>query len=158
METTRQQTGWRNRYGSPPWSRWYTVTELVRGELKHNKQVYIRRQQQIDLTKSRSKYETAHWICQFLNKIRHKEVLITRMQLGRCSLNHYMFKMKKHEDRLCRICRVKENIEHYVMHCSQEPPSEIKAWQSNNHTVLTLKELQRWHSENNIKHATKMNL
>ena len=52
-----------------------------------------------------------------------------------------------------------ENIEHYVMHCSQEPASEIKVWQSNNNGILTLQELLEQGEIQEIiyKHATTRN-
>jgi ribonuclease HI len=50
---------------------------------------------------------------------RQKEVTLTRLRLGRCRLNKYLFQIKKHADGLCATCNVPETIEHYLMECSE---------------------------------------
>jgi hypothetical protein len=48
---------------------------------------------------------------------RQKEVVITRLRLGKCSLNHYLHKIKRHADGLCANCQVPETIEHFLLDC-----------------------------------------
>ena len=43
-------------------------------------------------------------------KLRSKEVTITRLRLRHCSLNHYLYKIKKHTTGLCSHCNVQETI------------------------------------------------
>jgi len=53
---------------------------------------------------------------------RRKEILITRLRLGKCSLNAYLYKMKKHPTGNCDICNIPETVEHFLLHC---PASNI---------------------------------
>ena len=48
---------------------------------------------------------------------RSKEVLISRLRLGKCRLNWYLFKMKRHNTGMCDVCNVKETIEHHLLYC-----------------------------------------
>jgi len=50
-------------------------------------------------------------------KLRRKDVTITRLRLGHCSLNHYLYRIKKHATGLCSHCNVQETIEHFLMNC-----------------------------------------
>jgi hypothetical protein len=50
---------------------------------------------------------------------RSKETLITRLRLGRCSLNHYLHQIKAHPDGLCAACKLHpETISHFLLECS----------------------------------------
>jgi hypothetical protein len=49
---------------------------------------------------------------------RRKEVILTRLRLGRCNLNAYKFKIKQHPTGLCDTCKVPETIEHYLINCN----------------------------------------
>ena len=40
----------------------------------------------------------------FYHSSRHKEVIITRLRLGKCRLNAYLHQSGKHPDGLCDIC------------------------------------------------------
>jgi ribonuclease HI len=53
----------------------------------------------------------------FSSKIRKKEVLITRLRLGKCKLNKYLKDMRCHHDGLCTLCLQPENIEHFLLDC-----------------------------------------
>ena len=53
------------------------------------------------------------------NKNRAKEVLISRLRLGKCRLNFYLQQMKKHPTGCCDTCKAPETIEHYILHCSE---------------------------------------
>ena len=49
---------------------------------------------------------------------RKKEVLISRLRLGRCHLNQYLFQMKKKVSGKCRTCPSKEEtISHFLLEC-----------------------------------------
>lgn len=49
---------------------------------------------------------------------RRHETIINRLKLGRCQLNYYLFKMKRHSTGLCASCGKNETIQHYLMECS----------------------------------------
>lgn len=49
---------------------------------------------------------------------RHKEVTLSRLRLGKCLLNSYLFKINKHPTGLCDACGVLETVEHYLMECA----------------------------------------
>jgi len=48
---------------------------------------------------------------------RRKEVIITRLRLGKCRLNHYLYEMSKHHDGFCSVCQVPETISHFLLEC-----------------------------------------
>ena len=49
---------------------------------------------------------------------RKKEVLISRLRLGRCHLDQYLFQMKKKVSGKCRTCPSKEEtISHFLLEC-----------------------------------------
>jgi ribonuclease HI len=50
---------------------------------------------------------------------RAKEVLISRLRLGKCRLNFYQQQLRMHPTGLCDTCRVPETIDHYVLHCTE---------------------------------------
>jgi len=50
-------------------------------------------------------------------KNRAKEVLISRLRLGKCRLNFYLHQIKKHQSGWCDTCKVPETIDHYILQC-----------------------------------------
>jgi hypothetical protein len=61
--------------------------------------------------------------CQFIDTSRREDVTITRLLLGKCGFNYNSFKMKKHSDGYCNVCR---NIEHCILYCKGNPAKEIR--------------------------------
>ena len=49
---------------------------------------------------------------------RYKEVMISRLRLGKCRLNYYLNVMKCHPTGLCDTCKVPETIEHFLIDCN----------------------------------------
>jgi ribonuclease HI len=48
---------------------------------------------------------------------RQQETCITRLRLGKCCLNKYLYQINRHLDGLCDKCRVPETIEHALTSC-----------------------------------------
>ena len=57
------------------------------------------------------------------NRSREKEVKVIRLRLGKCRLNYYLHKIKRHPTGKCDTCLVDETIEHYLLECEE---SKIK--------------------------------
>jgi len=74
-------------------------------------------------------------------KPRAKEVLFTRLRLGKCRLNAYLHKIGCHTDGLCSVCSVPETIEHYVLHCTanRDLGAQIKTELLRNNQAVTLR-------------------
>lgn len=53
----------------------------------------------------------------FASTNRKKEVVISRLRLGKCRLNHNMKKINLHKTGLCETCGEEETIEHWLLHC-----------------------------------------
>ena len=53
----------------------------------------------------------------FVNSNRRKEVIITRLRLGKCLLNSYLHKINRHETGLCDTCELPETVEHFLLNC-----------------------------------------
>jgi hypothetical protein len=53
----------------------------------------------------------------YMTPNRKKENVITRLRLGKCSLNKYLHDIKRHPDGLCETCRVPETIQHLLLEC-----------------------------------------
>lgn len=53
------------------------------------------------------------------NRQRDKEVMLTRLRLGRCRLASYLHAIGCHQDGLCSTCHQRETIEHLLMHCTK---------------------------------------
>jgi len=85
---------------------------------------------------------TIEYHCQYSHKSRKKDVTITRLQLGRCGLNHYLHVMKRHPDGCCESCKTKEDIEHYIVYCKGQPAKELREWQQRNGKYLTMEEMR----------------
>src|SRR6218665_269252 len=56
---------------------------------------------------------------------RRKEVQISRLRLGKVNLNERLLPMKKQENGLCSLCKVRENIKHLLLDCNKENISNI---------------------------------
>jgi hypothetical protein len=52
-----------------------------------------------------------------INENRTKEVVITRLRLGKCCLNTYLHRIKKHDTGLCTACGTPETVEHFLLAC-----------------------------------------
>lgn len=80
----------------------------------YNKSPTGRHYKQLEPTVSRKlKYSTHN---------RHKEVIITRLRLGKCGLNHYLHRINRHETGNCSYCSIPETIHHFLLEC---PHSDI---------------------------------
>jgi hypothetical protein len=91
---------------------------------------------------SKSKYRT---ICpqtdrqiKYIHENKSKDNLITRLQLGHCRLNYYLFKMSLHPDGLCSTCACSETVEHYLIECNNKVASKIKEYADQNKIILNL--------------------
>jgi ribonuclease HI len=51
------------------------------------------------------------------DNVRARERMISRLRLGKCLLNHYLFRIKSHPTGLCSTCSVPETIEHCLLNC-----------------------------------------
>jgi len=52
---------------------------------------------------------------------RHKDVVITRLRLGKCCLNAYLYQIGKHPDGLCDSCKKPETVIHFLTECFHNP-------------------------------------
>ena len=50
---------------------------------------------------------------------RKKEVIISRLRLGKCRLKQNLKRMNLHETGLCETCGTEETIEHWLLHCKE---------------------------------------
>jgi len=48
---------------------------------------------------------------------RHQEVVITRLRLGKCQLNAYLYQIGKHRDGFCVTCNKPETVSHFLIEC-----------------------------------------
>jgi len=55
---------------------------------------------------------------------RQNQVLITRLRLGACGLNHHLCRIGCHDNGCCTSCNVPETVEHFLLDC---PLSAIAA-------------------------------
>ena len=55
----------------------------------------------------------------YICKQRDKEVIITRLRIGKCRLNYYLNKIGCHADGLCIKCHVAETVEHLLIDCTK---------------------------------------
>jgi len=46
-----------------------------------------------------------------------RERIITRLRLGKCRLNNYLYNLKLHPSGLCDVCGSIETVEHYLLDC-----------------------------------------
>lgn len=61
---------------------------------------------------------TVSGVIKYTNKSRRKEVVITRLRLGRCALNRYLHVINCHPTGLCDTCHEPETIEHHLLYCT----------------------------------------
>ena len=61
----------------------------------------------------------------FIVMNKRKEVQISRLRLEIANLNERLLLMKKHENGLCSLCKVRENIKHLLLDCNKENISNI---------------------------------
>ena len=54
----------------------------------------------------------------YLHTSRQKEVIITRLRLGKCQLNAYLHQIGKHPDGLCHSCNKPETVTHFLTECA----------------------------------------
>ena len=59
------------------------------------------------------------------NSSRRHEIAISRLRLGKCGLNWYLFRQASHENGLCGTCQVPETIEHYLLTCTEDNIKDI---------------------------------
>ena len=49
---------------------------------------------------------------------RKKEILISKLRIGKCALNQHLFLLKHHPDGKCQVCpQEDENVQHFLMEC-----------------------------------------
>ena len=53
------------------------------------------------------------------NQNRSEDTMITRMRIGKCYLNSYLHKIKRHPTGLCDTCNNPETIEHFLKQCQK---------------------------------------
>jgi len=53
----------------------------------------------------------------YFHSSRHREVVITRLRLGKCRLNAYLHQIGKHADGLCQSCCKPETVNHFLTEC-----------------------------------------
>src|SRR6218665_4225135 len=56
---------------------------------------------------------------------KRKEIQISRLRFGKANLNERLLLMKKHENGLCSLCKVRENIKHLLLDSNKENISNI---------------------------------
>jgi hypothetical protein len=61
--------------------------------------------------------KTVKHCIKYENSCRRKEVTITRLRVGRCRLNKYLYDIGVAWSNLCSTCKVPETIEHYLLFC-----------------------------------------
>jgi ribonuclease HI len=62
---------------------------------------------------------------QFSYTIKRHEVVITKLRLGHCRLNHILFKTNQHENGLCATCLTPETIHHFLFDCLGHQTSQL---------------------------------
>ena len=49
---------------------------------------------------------------------RRKEILISKLRIGKCALIQHLFLLKSHPDEKCQVCpQEDENVRHFLMEC-----------------------------------------
>ena len=61
----------------------------------------------------------------YTNSNRQKEITMTRLRLGKNTLNYYLHKINIHTDGMCNHCKVPEDTAHYLMNCPASGLSEV---------------------------------
>ena len=108
------------RYVIAKWqSKW---TQCVTG--KHYKEIEAQVDEQI----------------KYVNKIRRKEVIITRLRLGKCRLNAYLHEINAHSNGLCDQCGKPETVPHYLLECNNKVALALRQTANKFKIPLTLRE------------------
>jgi len=85
---------------------------------------YIQNCWQSEWFKSKSFYknleENVSKKIKLTHKSRKKEVILTRLRLGKCRLNSYLHEIKLHPTGLCATCNQPETIEHHLLKCKNK--------------------------------------
>jgi len=91
---------------------------------------YVLKCWQSEWTSSQSTTAYRSWHKSVSNSIKHSEntrqhqVLITRLRLGACGLNHHLCRIGCHDNGYCINCNVAETVEHFLLDC---PHSAVAA-------------------------------
>lgn len=62
----------------------------------------------------------------YANKYRSKEVMITRLRLGKCCLNAYLHEIKAHSTGLCDTCGQLETVKHFLLDCKNSVANAVR--------------------------------
>lgn len=73
------------------------------------------------------------------DKSRKKEVILTRLRLGKCRLNSYLHQIKQHPSGLCATCNQPETVEHYLINCQNDVSHHLSEICKTHKINLTLK-------------------
>jgi RNase H len=68
----------------------------------------------------------------FTHPCRKTEVCITRLQLGRCKLNHYIHQLDPSVSSLCNKCGKEETIHHFLLQCRDGVGAGVKQYCDDN--------------------------
>ena len=74
------------------------------------------------LTQESQHHTTIEKLVSTKNKVqcasRRKEILISKLRIGKCALNQHLFLLKHHPDGKCQVCpQENENVRHFLMEC-----------------------------------------
>ena len=62
----------------------------------------------------------------YVSKCRSKEVKISRLRLGKCKLNAYMFEIKLHPNGMCDTCNKLETVQHHILECQNKVSTAVR--------------------------------
>jgi ribonuclease HI len=102
---------------------------------------YILSIHQSDWNKTVTQYKDIHPNINTVAQLLHPqriETLITRLKLGKCLLNHYSYKLKKHPTGLCDLCHTAETIDHFLFHCKNPVSTLLSTWALTSNKKLNL--------------------
>ena len=51
---------------------------------------------------------------------------ITRLRLGKCKLNAYMFEIKLHHNVMCEKCNKLETVQHHLLECKNAVSTAVR--------------------------------
>jgi len=72
----------------------------------------------------RSCHKSVSKLIKHSENTRQHQVLITRLRLGACGLNHHLCRIGCHDNGCCTSCNVPETVEHFLLDC---PHSAVAA-------------------------------
>jgi len=61
----------------------------------------------------------------FSDADRQIEIQITRLRLGIANTNYHLFKLRRHPNGLCDLCKVKDDVAHLLLECNKENIANI---------------------------------